>query len=151
MSWQGALVGAYRPQDLHVAASTEHACEPPDVPMIGPRGQLTYGGRTSHLSERNALLAGVLVYYFESEVTDVELLDRVWPEGATRRTLRHRLRRLDRRLARVGLRIVEAGDRSHALHAVERLGGDGASVRSADEQHSHVGPVHQPVRDRTEH
>ena len=151
MSWQGAPVGAYRPQDLHVAARIQHACEPPDVPMIGPRGQLIFRDRTSRLSERETLLAGVLVYYFEAEITDAQLLDRVWPEGATRRTLRHRLRRLDRRLARVGLRIVEVGDRSHALHAVERLGVDGAAGRSADEQYSHVGPVHQPVRDRSEH
>ena len=29
-------------------------------PVIGPRGELTYRDRTVYLSERNALLAGVL-------------------------------------------------------------------------------------------
>jgi len=88
-------------------------------PSIGPRGQLSYRGRTVCLSERNALLVGVLVYHFGSQLTDLELLDRVWPEGATRRTLRLHLRRLDRRLTRVGLRIVDSGTRSHALLPVE--------------------------------
>jgi DNA-binding response OmpR family regulator len=91
----------------------------PEEPTVGPRGQLNYRGRTVCLSERNALLVGVLVYHFGSELTDLELLDRVWPEGATRRTLRLHLRRLDRRLTRVGLRIVESGDRSHALLPLE--------------------------------
>ena len=55
-----------------------------DVPIIGPGGRLTYGGRTVCLSERNALLVGVLIYHFGSELTDLELLYRVWPDGATR-------------------------------------------------------------------
>jgi len=90
-----------------------------EMPSIGPRGELTYRGHSVCLSERNALLVSVLVYHFGAELTDLELLDRVWPEGATRRTLRLRLRRLDRRLARVGLTIVDSGNRSHALLPVE--------------------------------
>lgn len=122
----------------------------PAAPMIGPRGQLNYRDRTVYLSERNAMLAGVLVYYFESAVTGVELLDRVWPEGATRRTLRHRLGRLDRRLGRLGLKIVEAGDGTYTLCPVG-LGGDGAADGSADEQYPHVGSVHESVGDRSEY
>jgi hypothetical protein len=57
----------------------------------------------------------VLVYHFDEEVADLALLDRVWPEGATRRTLLHRLHRLQRRFERIGLNIVEVSDRSHAL------------------------------------
>ena len=92
-----------------------------DAPIIGPRGQLKYGDRTVHLSERSALLAGVFIYHFGSELTDLELLERVWPEGATRRTLRAHLRRLDRRLARVGLTVVDSGYRSHSLLPVDGL------------------------------
>ena len=87
----------------------------PDLPIIGPRGQFTFRDHTVFLSERNAMLASVLVYHFDDAVSDVELLDRVWPEGATRRTLRHRLSRLDHRLSRIGLRIVEVSDRAHVL------------------------------------
>jgi len=89
------------------------------VPSIGPRGQLTYRHRTICLSERNAMLASVFVYHFEEELTDLELLDRIWPEGATRFTVRLCLRQLDRRLARVGLTIVEVAERAHTLQAVE--------------------------------
>ena len=88
------------------------------TPVIGARGLLTYGDRAVCLSERNALLLGVLIYHFGSDLTEVELLDRVRPEGATRRTLRLQLRRLDRRLARVGLTIVDSGYRTYALRPV---------------------------------
>ena len=90
--WQRALVGADRPFGPRVGMSAEHhGHHPVDVPTIGPRGQLTFRGRTVFLSERNAMLAGVLVYFFDAEVSDTELLDRVWPEGATRWTLLHHL------------------------------------------------------------
>lgn len=103
-----------RESDPHMTAPSCTA-HPHDLPSIGPRGELTYRGHSVCLSERNALLAGVLVYHFGTALTDLELLERVWPEGATRRTLRLHLRRLDRRLARVGLTVVDAGYRSHAL------------------------------------
>jgi hypothetical protein len=86
-----------------------------EVPIVGPRGLLTYGDRSVCLSARNAALIGALVRHFGAEVTDLELLDRAWPKGATRRKLRLRLRRLDRRLVRVGLKITNSGYRSHAL------------------------------------
>jgi len=89
------------------------------VPSLGPRGQLTYRHRTICLSERNAMLASVFVYHFEEELTDLELLDRIWPDGATRFTVRMCLRQLDRRLARVGLTIVDVAEHVHALRAVE--------------------------------
>ena len=108
----------HRETATRIATST-HAPGTRERPSIGPRGELTYRGRTVCLSERNALLTGVLVYHFGSYLTDPELLERVWPEGATRRTLRRHLRRLDRRLARVGLTIVDSGYRSHALLPVE--------------------------------
>ena len=98
-----------------IATLREHTGSLQGMPAVGPRGRLTYRDRTVCLSERNALLVGVLIYHFGSELTDLKLLDRVWPEGATRRTLRLHLRRLDRRLARVGLTIVDSGNRSHAL------------------------------------
>jgi hypothetical protein len=49
------------------------------------------------------------------------------------------------------MRIVEAGDRVYRLCPVESLGCDGSAAGSADEQHAHVGSVHEPVRDRSEH
>lgn len=87
------------------------------VPSIGPRGELTFRHRTVCLSERNAMLASVFVYHFEEDVTDLVLLDRVWPEGATRLTVHMCLRQLDRRLGRVGLTIVEVAEHAHALRA----------------------------------
>ena len=86
------------------------------MPAIGPHGLLTYRGRSVCLSERNALLAGVFIYRFNSELTDLELLDRMWPEGATHWTLRLCLHRLDRR---VGLRIVEVGEHADAMRSVD--------------------------------
>lgn len=126
MNWQRTLVGADRPFGPGVGMSAApHLHEPRDVPAIGPRGRLTYRGHTVFLSERNALLAGVLVYHFESDVTDTELLDRVWPEGATRRTLRRRLSQLTRRLARIGLAVAEESDGSHVLRPAEPAVGSG--------------------------
>ena len=89
------------------------------VPSIGPQGRLTYRHRTVCLSERNAMLASVFVYHFEEELTDLELLDRIWPDGATRFTVRMCLRQLDRRLARVGLTIVQVAEHAHELRAAE--------------------------------
>ena len=86
-----------------------------EVPIVGPRGLLTYGDHSVCLSPRYASLASELVHHFGSEVTDLQLLDRVWPGGATRRKLRRRLQRLDRRVGRVGLRITDSGYRTHAL------------------------------------
>ena len=109
-----------RTSRTHLVVQASDA-QPDELPVIGPRGRLTYRNRTVCLSERNALLVGVFVYYFGSELTDLELLDRVWPEGATRWTLRLCLARLDRRLARVGLTIAELGDHSHALRPIAAL------------------------------
>ena len=102
-----------------LALGEEHARPLHAVPSIGPRGQLTYRHRTVCLSERNAMLASVFVYHFEEELSDLQLLDRIWPDGATRFTLRMCLRQLDRRLSRIGLTIVEVADHAHALRAVE--------------------------------
>ena len=96
----------------------------PDVPSIGPRGMLTYRNRSVCLSERNTMLVSVFVYHFDEELTDLELLDRVWPEGRTTRwTVRMCLRQLDRRSPRVGLTIVEVGEHHAARnpHAPRRL------------------------------
>jgi hypothetical protein len=92
-----------------------------EMPAIGPHGLLTYRGRSICLSERNSLLAGVFIYHFNSELTDLELLDRVWPEGATQWTVRLCLRRLDRRVGRVGLRIVPVGEHTHAMRSADEL------------------------------
>ncbi len=114
-----ALVGADRPFGPRVGTTGErHPYHRPDSPTIGPRGELTFRDHTVFLSERNAMLASVLVYHFDEEVADVELLDRVWPEGTTRWTLLHHLHKLQRRLARLGLSIVEVSERSHALRPV---------------------------------
>jgi hypothetical protein len=122
-----------------------------EVPIVGPRGLLTYGDRSVCLSARNASLADTLVHHFGTEVTDLELLDRGWPKGATRRQLRVRLRRLDRRMARVGLRIADSGYRSHALVPVDDdAPGPVWFSSSADEEQRHLGSVHEPVRDGAE-
>ena len=119
-TFQRALVGADRPFGPRAVASAEsHPRPEPDFPVIGPRGQFTFRGHTVFLSERNAMLASVLVYHFDSEVSDIELLDRVWPDGTTRWMLLHHLHKLQRRLARLGLAIVDVSERSHALRAAD--------------------------------
>jgi DNA-binding response OmpR family regulator len=118
-TWQRALVGADRPFGPRLGTRGErHPYRQLDSPVIGPRGQLTFRDHTVFLSERNAMLASVLVYHFDSAVSDVELLDRVWPDGTTRWTLLHHLHQLQRRMARLGLSIVEVSERSHALRPV---------------------------------
>ena len=102
-----------------IATLTQREPRAEHMPIIGPRGLFSYRDRTVYLSERNAILAGVFVYRFGAEVSDVELLERVWPDGATRRTLHWQLRRLERRLRRVGLTIFDTGYRSYVLRPVE--------------------------------
>ena len=51
------------------------------MPSLGPRGRLSYAGRSVLLSERDAMLAAVLVYNFERPVQEIELLDRAFPEA----------------------------------------------------------------------
>lgn len=104
-----------------VVALPDHTRHPDETPVIGPRGKLSYRNRSVYLSERHALLASVLVYHFGAELSDVELLERVWPDGATRQALRWHLRRLDRRLHRVGLEIFDSGYRTHALRPAEAI------------------------------
>ena len=119
-TFQRALIGADRPLGPRVGPVAErHPQHQPDFPVIGPRGLLTFRDHTIFLSERNAMLAGVLVYHFGAEVADIELLDRVWPDGTTRWTLLHHLHKLQRRLARLGLSIVEVSEHSRALRAAE--------------------------------
>jgi hypothetical protein len=118
-TWQTALLGGDHPFGPWKGADAEHQeRHEPDSPVMGPRGRFTFRDHTVFLSERNAMLASVLVYHFDSEVSDVELLDRVWPEGTTRWSLLHHLHTLQRRLARLGLRIDEVSERSHALRPV---------------------------------
>jgi hypothetical protein len=104
---------------LGAAETDARASHASEMPAIGPHGLLTYRGRSVCLSERNSLLAGVFIYHFNSELTDLELLHRVWPEGATHWTVRLCLRRLDRRLHRVGLTIVEVCEHVHSMRAAD--------------------------------
>jgi hypothetical protein len=122
MSTRYALDAAEKVGGMIAAERSELALHAPEMPTIGPHGLLTYRGRSVCLSERNALLAGVFIYRFNSELTDLELLDRMWPEGATHWTVRLCLRRLDRRVGRVGrvgLEIVEVGEHAHAMRSVD--------------------------------
>ena len=129
----------------------DHRAGRREVPIVGPRGLLTYGDRSVCLSARNVSLVGALVHHFGSEVTDLELLDRAWPEGATRRKLRLRLRRLDRRLARVGLQIADSGYRSHALLPSDDSASAPESPRSsASEEAGHFGSMRDTGRHGTE-
>ena len=60
-----------------IATLTRREPHVDETPIIGPRGRFSFRGRTVYLSERNAILAGVFVYHFGAEVSDVELLERV--------------------------------------------------------------------------
>jgi DNA-binding winged helix-turn-helix (wHTH) protein len=113
----------FQPFDRETAARVLTLPEPvpavDELPIMGPRGQLTFRNHSVCVSERNALLLSVLLYHYGNGLSDIELLERVWPEGATRHTLRWHLRRLDRRVRRVGLELVDLGDHTHALRPSE--------------------------------
>ncbi len=119
MSSRQAMEISATPAEAPAAGRHELAWAGPEMPTIGPHGLLTYRGHSVCLSERNAQLAGVFIYHFNSELTDLVLLDRVWPEGVTRWTLRLCVRRLDRRVQRVGLMIVEVGEHAHAMRSAD--------------------------------
>lgn len=99
----------------------ETAASVDDMPIMGPRGRLTYRDHSVYVSERNALMLSVLLYHYGDVLSDIELLERVWPDGATRHTLRWHLRRLDRRVRRVGLELVDLGDHTHGLRPTETV------------------------------
>ena len=63
------------------ALQSAAAARAPEMPTLGPAGLLSYRGRSVFLSERNAQLAGIFIYHFNSELTDLELLERAWPDG----------------------------------------------------------------------
>jgi len=105
---------------LAVAPPDDTATTDAPLPHLGPNGELSYRGRRVCLSERNALLVGALLYHYERGLTNLELLARIWPDGATHWMLDRSLRQLDRRLARIGLAVVAEQER-HALRPASHV------------------------------
>jgi len=69
-------------------------------------GQLSYGGTSLFLSPIDQRLAQALVENFGTVVTERELIERVWPDGATNQALRVHVSRLRQRLLPLRLTIT---------------------------------------------
>ena len=124
---RGSPHGSTRGADRR-SAWPPHLWRPVGLPLGTKRGARGRAGSTLRIRGNRSL----------------ELLDRAWPERAKRRKLRLRLRRLDRRLARVGLQIAYSGYRSHVVLPIN----DSASApkspcSSADEEARHFGSMRE--------
>jgi DNA-binding response OmpR family regulator len=75
-------------------------------PHVDDLGHLTHRGRSVFLSPIDQRLAHALISRFGEIVPDRELIDTVWPEGATNQALRVHVSRLRRRIESVGLVVT---------------------------------------------
>jgi len=83
----------------------KRAANHPRRPSVDEFGQLTYGGRSVFLSPIDNRLARTLIERFGAVVAEQELIDQVWPEGATNQALRVHVSRLRQRIASLDLTI----------------------------------------------
>lgn len=75
------------------------------VPTVDDLGQVTHRGRSVFLPPTDLRVMRVLVDRFGAVVTESELIESVWPEGATNEVLRAHVSRLRHRLRPVDLAI----------------------------------------------
>jgi hypothetical protein len=97
------------------------------VPHVDELGHLSHRGRSVFLSPIDQRLAHALIEHFGQVVAELDLIEAVWPEGATNQALRVHVSRLRQRIVPIGLRVkcvrssgyvmTEGGD-DHA-HAAE--------------------------------
>jgi Transcriptional regulatory protein, C terminal len=83
----------------------KRAASHPRRPTVDDFGQLTHRGDSLFLSRIDQLLAQALIARFGHIVTDDELIENVWPDGATNQALRVHMSRLRQRLGPLGLAI----------------------------------------------
>jgi hypothetical protein len=88
-----------------LASLAKRAASHPRPPAVDNLGQLTYRGRSLFLSPIDQRLAHLLVENYGSIVTEADLIQTVWPDGASNQTLRVHVSRLRQRLSPIGLTI----------------------------------------------
>jgi DNA-binding response OmpR family regulator len=74
-------------------------------PTVDDLGQVTHRGRSVFLSPTDQRVMQALVEKFGAIVTEPELINRVWPDGATNQVLRAHVSRLRHRLLPIDLTI----------------------------------------------
>jgi DNA-binding response OmpR family regulator len=75
------------------------------VPNVDELGHLSHRGRSVFLSPIDQRLAHALIERFGEVVAEPDLIEAVWPEGATNQALRVHVSRLRQRIAPTGLQV----------------------------------------------
>jgi DNA-binding response OmpR family regulator len=75
------------------------------VPRVDELGHLSHRGRSVFLSPIDQRLAHVLIERFGEVVAEPDLIEAVWPEGATNQALRVHVSRLRQRIVPIGLSV----------------------------------------------
>jgi len=76
------------------------------LPRVDELGHLSHRGRSVFLSPTDQRLAHALIDRFGEVVPEQELIEFVWPEGATNKALRVHVSRLRQRIVPIGLRVT---------------------------------------------
>lgn len=100
----------------------KRAASHPRPPAVDNLGQLMYRGRSLFLSPIDQRLAHLLVENFGMIVTEADLIQTVWPDGASNQTLRVHVSRLRQRLAPLGLTIKCARAAGYVMAENEATG-----------------------------
>ena len=131
-----------------IATLTRREPHVDETPIIGPRGRFSFRGRTVYLSERNAILAGVFVYHFGAEVSDVELptvlARRRHPPHASVATAPTRAPSS----SALGLTIFDSGYRWSALRPRRNSSEVGRGARGSVDERLAVAPKSDPGPDQ---
>ena len=75
------------------------------VPHVDELGHLSHRGRSVFLSPIDQRLAHALIERFGEVVAERDLIEAVWPEGATNQALRVHVSRLRQRIVPTGLQV----------------------------------------------
>jgi two-component system, OmpR family, response regulator len=75
------------------------------VPHVDELGHLSHRGRSVFLSPTDQRLAHALIERFREVVAERDLIEAVWPEGATNQALRVHISRLRHRIVPIGLNV----------------------------------------------
>jgi hypothetical protein len=106
----------------------KRAASHPRRPTVDEFGQLTHRGNSLFLSRIDQLLAQALIASFGTIVTDDELIETVWPDGATNQALRVHVSRLRQQLRPLGLVIKCARNAGYVMTEANMLVGSPPSV-----------------------
>ncbi len=106
-----------------LTALVQRAREHPMVPTLDDHGQMTFRRRRVFLSPADELLARALLARFDEGVSEVELLEAVWPGEQNAAKLRVLVSRLRKRIAPLGLGITAIRNFGYRLHGRPVLAG----------------------------